>query len=81
MTIDNLLQKTSDLAIWFGQKLNIHVKKTHQRSWVVKRGEVYFVNLGQNIGSEENKIRPFVVIQSNAYGASSPVFLGGNNIF
>ena len=46
----------------------------NQRKWTVKRGEVYFVDLGENIGSEENKIRPVVVIQSNSYNFNSPVF-------
>ena len=32
------------------------------------------MDLGENIGSEENKIRPVVVIQSNAYNFKSPVF-------
>ena len=46
----------------------------NQRKWTVKRGEVYFVDLGENVGSEENKIRPVVVLQSNAYNFHSPVF-------
>lgn len=33
------------------QKIYYHVGKTHQRRWTVKRGEVYFVDLGENIGS------------------------------
>lgn len=35
--------------------------KRHQRPWPVKRGEVCFVDLGENIGSDENKLRPCVV--------------------
>lgn len=46
----------------------------YQRTWTVKRNEVYFVDLGENIGSEENKIRPVVVLQANSYNFSSPVF-------
>ena len=56
------------------QKLYYNIGKKRQRKWTVKRGEVYFVDLGENIGSEENKIRPVVVIQSNAYNFKSPVF-------
>lgn len=33
-----------------------------------------FVDLGENIGSEENKLRPCVVLQANAYNFNSPVF-------
>lgn len=32
------------------------------------------MDLGENVGSEENKIRPVVVLQSNAYNFHSPVF-------
>ena len=55
-------------------KIILYIGKKRQRKWTVKRGEVYFVDLGENIGSEENKIRPVVVIQSNAYNFKSPVF-------
>lgn len=59
---------------WNGSKLFYSIGRQYQRNWSVKRGEVYFVDLGQNVGSEENKIRPVVVIQANAYNFKSPVF-------
>lgn len=70
----NVLIKSQKINRWNAQKLYCNVGKKRQRTWTVKRGEVYFVDLGENIGSEENKIRPVVVIQSNSYNFRSPVF-------
>lgn len=72
----NLLQKSQRLNSWICQKLYYCIGKSHQRNWTVKRGEVYFVDLGENICSEENKLRPIVVLQANAYNFKSPVFTG-----
>lgn len=69
-----VLQKAQLLGKWNGSKLFYSIGRQYQRNWSVKRGEVYFVDLGQNVGSEENKIRPVVVIQANAYNFKSPVF-------
>lgn len=69
-----VLAKAQTLNHWTAQKLFYHVGKNFQRKWTVKRGEVYFVDLGDNIGSEENKLRPVVILQSNAYNFGSPVF-------
>lgn len=69
-----VLQRSQRYSKWLSQKMYYSVAKTNQRTWTIKRGEVYFVDLGQNIGSEENKIRPIVVLQANAYNFRSPVF-------
>lgn len=69
-----VMQQSQRYAKWLSQKIFHSVAKTNQRSWTVKRGEVYFVDLGQNIGSEENKVRPVVVLQANSYNFRSPVF-------
>ena len=68
------LVKSQKISRWNAQKLYYNIGKKSQRKWTVKRGEVYFADLGENIGSEENKIRPVVVLQSNAYNFHSPVF-------
>lgn len=70
----NALVKSQKISRWNAQKLYYAIGKKSQRKWTVKRGEVYFVDLGENVGSEENKIRPVVVLQSNAYNFHSPVF-------
>ncbi|MCR4442810.1 MAG: type II toxin-antitoxin system PemK/MazF family toxin [Peptococcaceae bacterium] len=69
-----LLQKAQRVLNWNKRKLFYSISKKHQRTWTVKRGEVCFVDLGENIGSEENSLRPCVVLQSNAYNFTSPVF-------
>lgn len=69
-----VMQQSQRYTKWLSQKIFHSVAKTNQRAWTVKRGEVYFVDLGQNIGSEENKVRPVVVLQANSYNFRSPVF-------
>lgn len=69
-----VLSIAQKITSWFSSKLYYCIGKNYQRSWTVKRGEVFFVDLGQNIGSEENKTRPVVVIQSDSYNFRSPVF-------
>ena len=70
----DILKKSQSISHWGAQKIFYCVSRRFKRSWSVKRGEVYFVDLGENVGSEENKIRPVVVLQSNAYNFKSPVF-------
>ena len=53
-----LLGKAQRINTWDSKKLYYCIEKRHQRSWTVKRGEVFFADLGENVGSEENKIRP-----------------------
>lgn len=38
----------------------------------LKRGEIYYVNLGDNIGSELNKERPCLVVQNDIGNKHSP---------
>lgn len=70
-----IMQQSQRYSKWSAQKIYYSTAKTHQRKWSIKRGEVYFVDLGQNIGSEENKTRPVVVLQANSYNFNSPVFV------
>lgn len=69
-----IMVKSQRINKWCAQKLYYSIGKQYQRKWTVKRGEVYFVDLGENVGSEENKIRPVVVLQADAYNFRSPVF-------
>ena len=69
-----IMTKSQRISKWCAQKIYYSVGKQYQRRWTVKRGEVYFVDLGENIGSEENKIQPVVVLQADAYNFKSPVF-------
>lgn len=74
MTPAEKAEKKFKLDKWNDKKFDYHSTKEYRQKWMVKRGEVYFVDLGENIGCEINKPRPVVVIQSDIYGASSPLF-------
>jgi mRNA interferase MazF len=43
---------------------------------VVKRGEIYFANLGEGVGSEQNGIRPVLIIQNDIGNKYSPTTIG-----
>lgn len=36
-----------------------------QKDWVYRRGDIYFADLGERVGSEQSGTRPVVVIQNN----------------
>ncbi|PLS19665.1 PemK family transcriptional regulator [Bacillus sp. M6-12] len=48
----------------------------HEEIKVVKRGEIYFANLGEGIGSEQNGIRPVLIIQNDVGNKYSPTTIG-----
>lgn len=41
----------------------------------VKRGTIYYANLGKNVGSEQNGYRPVLVIQQKKGNATSPTVI------
>ena len=41
----------------------------------VLRGDIYYVDLGKNIGSEQSGIRPVVIVQNNIGNKFSPTVL------
>ncbi|NEZ47528.1 type II toxin-antitoxin system PemK/MazF family toxin [Clostridium niameyense] len=53
-----------------GIEMNDNVK--NRIRVVPKRGEVWTCELGQNIGSEENKIRPVIIIQNDTGNQNAP---------
>ncbi|WP_455490054.1 hypothetical protein [Granulicatella sp.] len=58
-----VIQQSQRYNRWLMQKLFYVVAKKSQRKWTVKRGEVFFVDLGENIGSEENKTSCCITIE------------------
>lgn len=38
----------------------------------IKRGQIYYVDFGENVGREQNGIRPAIVIQNNVGNRHSP---------
>ena len=57
---------------WVKQKMELHLNADNAASRVVKRGEVYYCYLGRNIGSEEEKRRPCVILQVQSQNNKSP---------
>lgn len=72
MPINIDLAKTQIYLEWLKTKLFLDSKANNAKNRVVKRGEVYRCFLGQNIGSEECKERPCVVLQYDAGNTKSP---------
>ncbi|GAA0789693.1 type II toxin-antitoxin system PemK/MazF family toxin [Hathewaya limosa] len=57
---------------WINKKMKMDEMVTERISTVPKRGEIWTCELGQNIGSEENKVRPVIVIQNNTGNEKGP---------
>ncbi len=72
MPINIDLAKTQIYLEWLKTKLFLDTKANSAKNRVIKRGEVYRCFLGQNIGSEECKERPCVVLQYDAGNSKSP---------
>lgn len=50
-------------------------KKAQGKPRHVKRGGVYYANLGKNVGSEQNGYRPVLVVQEKKGNATSPTVI------
>lgn len=75
MAINIDLSKTQVYLQWFKQVLFYDWKANNSKNKnirTVKRGQVYYCDLGVGIGSEETKNRPCVIIQNNTGNKFSP---------
>jgi mRNA interferase MazF len=64
------LSRINDYLEWLKTKIKLDSRNAATR--VVKRGEVYICHFGKNIGSEEEKTRPCVIIQNDSGNLRSP---------
>lgn len=48
----------------------------HEDIKIVKRGEIYFADLGEGVGSEQNGIRPVLIVQNDVGNKYSPTTIG-----
>lgn len=48
---------------------------THQ-NWYPKRGEIYYCDLGNSVGSEQNGIRPFLILSNDVGNKFAPIVSG-----
>jgi len=67
------IDEIRDFYNWTSIKIDIHQRKTPKR--IFKKGEIYFIRLGKNIGSEYNKIRPCLVFRNNKFVNSSTIII------
>ena len=63
MQID--FSKTNRLIEWLKKMIYLDTTVVSAQKRVVFRGQVYFCELGEGIGSEETKERPCIIIQNN----------------
>lgn len=76
--------KVHKLLIWFQEVLNLETLFTQIKNIrKVYRGEIYFCNLGEGIGTELCKNRPCIIVQNNILGNTAtktivvPITRGG----
>jgi len=70
--MDINIHRINDYLDWLKQKLFLDFNADKAKTRIVKRGYVYHCNFGRNIGSEQEKLRPCVVIQHFEGNRNSP---------
>jgi mRNA interferase MazF len=76
--LDNLKKKAYELKelfqhiSWSNDKININNNISLNITTKPKRGEIWTCQLGKNIGSEENKIRPVIIVQNDTGNEKGP---------
>lgn len=77
-SIDNLKKRAYNIkriynyADWVNEQIKMNDNLVKSSKIIPRRGEIWTCELGQNIGSEENKIRPVIIIQNNTGNKNSP---------
>lgn len=60
---------------WFPEKLTIQFQTTTPQKFFPSRGEIYYIRLGNNVGSEINKERPCVVLSKQSFNAGDTIIV------
>lgn len=82
LNVDLVTEDLKNIAYYI-KNIYEHVEWTHNKQIIIdalpanlnkkpRRGEIWTCQLGKNIGSEENKIRPVIIIQNNTGNEKSP---------
>ncbi len=66
------IKKIFEYAEWVNNKININDNISERITTIPKRGEIWTCELGKNIGSEENKVRPVIIIQNDTGNEKGP---------
>lgn len=56
------IQRSIDRLAWINLKYKIN---TSGRAYTVAQREIFYANLGENVGSEQNGRRPVIILQNN----------------
>ncbi|QGU93956.1 type II toxin-antitoxin system PemK/MazF family toxin [Clostridium bovifaecis] len=57
---------------WVNEQIKMNNNASRDTKVIPRRGEIWTCELGQNIGSEENKIRPVIIIQNDTGNKNAP---------
>ncbi len=68
-------EKPFSLLEWSSNKYDYLQKCIDKRNQLIFRDEIYWVELGENLGSEESKLRPCVIIQNQKGNENAPTTL------
>lgn len=82
LNLDLVAEDLKNIAYYI-KNIHEHVEWTYNKQTIIdtlpanlnkkpRRGEIWTCQLGKNIGSEENKIRPVIIIQNNTGNEKSP---------
>ena len=66
------LDDVKEFIEWTSLKYTYRYSDSGNNSRVVKKGEIYYCDLGINIGSEQDRKRPVVILQNNTGNKYSP---------
>ena len=67
------IKKVKDMLSWIKTSVfSLIIKEKNARKLILKKGEIYICDFGQNLGSEENKERPCVVVQNDIGNKYAP---------
>lgn len=66
------IKKIYSYVSWVNEQAKMNDNALRDIRVIPRRGEVWTCELGQNIGSEENKIRPVIIIQNDTGNKNAP---------
>lgn len=64
--------KIHNYVRWVNEQMKMNDNASRCTKVIPRRGEIWTCELGQNIGSEENKIRPVIIIQNDTGNKNAP---------
>lgn len=66
------IKKLNNYVSWVTEQIKMNDNALKDIRVIPRRGEIWTCELGQNVGSEENKIRPVIIIQNDTGNKNAP---------